>query len=1214
MIYMLLFALIILPTLSNGDVVSGQVAGPKTPTGFDAVGGNQSVQLSWTGSDAAVGYHIYYTGAAQPVTVVGATYSYTITGLTNGMTYQFQMTAYDAAGTESSATVNKSVKLQSVIDMIPPMAPKGLKSQAGPNFVYLSWDAGAEDDLASYRVYVNGKLNKTVTSPAHAITVTSLTLGNTYTFEVSALDTAKNESAKSAAWQATPTHSLMISEVVPDTDNYASYDAFEYIELYNASEVPVDLKGYTIKSGSWSNVFSTSIIVQPWATQLLWTRRAEIAPLTLEGFNHYYLSAYKSKYLSPNQVAIMDNVGGLTNTGNQTVTLQDAYSNVISKAAYNGTTDISLGTSAVFSYPIDGSVNMRVKATKQAPTPGWLQVGQAPAKPIKNNQPPQTPTHVQAVPGDGFVTVSWLPNTENDLFGYNLYRNGVNVPEAFIPASSNEFTVNALTGNMAYTFQVAAVNTSNVESAWSPKVTAIPAHVKLGQQERVENPRNPAYQSLWDISKEGPVIPGLAEELVPQGVGYAPNEQWLLTDYYFTDGRPGVIAVTDARTGKFVKSVSLYQEDGSPYTGHAGGVSVSKSHVWISSEGYLYQMNLNDIVKAANGDQIKFANRVPVPVDSAFSTYDDGVLWVGEFYESVSYPTDVNHYTTTRDNKTNHAWIAGYVLDEAADTIKADKWDGDKEHKAVPDYLLSSPDKIQGIVVKKDTIYLSSSYGRNNNSLLYRYANPTSEAPHAQVQVGQASVPLWMLDGISQTSSNATLVAVPMTEGMTSIDNKLYVLVESGANKYRYTTTYVMDKILEINMDLWELLGTASIQDIPQVLKRDETVQASVKEARGYGIAIDRTPFYSFVSGNTDVVEVTQGGAITAKAVGETVITATYHSSSLHVPIRVVKRDTGGGNNNGSDGNGGNSNNSNNNNNSGNDHTGKGSGDNQSGNKHVIPLSTIEQATVNQTVQTYSQNASASLTQVAESFKFDAAAGAKQVDLPIMDSQPVGTPIGIYRIAAEGKLIYVGGTVKNGTLSAVLTEPGTYVGLAYNKTYEDLSAANFAYEAVRQLSAMQVVSGTDTNNYTPQQSVTRAEFVAMLARMLGLKAQRSTSFTDVKSDAWYASAVSGAEEAELTQGMSGSLFAPNETVSREQMAAFLLRAYALKMKQTTSSAAEASFVDISEVSQWAIKDLNTAYEIGLVSGREQSRFAPQERTTRAEAAKAIYQLHLVLPN
>jgi hypothetical protein len=87
---------------------SGTGTAPPTPSGLVATGGNASVALTWTASAGATGYSIYRGTAAgaEGATPVGtsASNSFTDTGLTNGTTYYYTITASNAAGTSAHSS------------------------------------------------------------------------------------------------------------------------------------------------------------------------------------------------------------------------------------------------------------------------------------------------------------------------------------------------------------------------------------------------------------------------------------------------------------------------------------------------------------------------------------------------------------------------------------------------------------------------------------------------------------------------------------------------------------------------------------------------------------------------------------------------------------------------------------------------------------------------------------------------------------------------------------------------------------------------------------------------------------------------------------------------------------------------------------------------------------------------------------------------------
>ncbi|MCR8643844.1 lamin tail domain-containing protein [Paenibacillus sp. N1-5-1-14] len=587
---------------------------------------------------------------------------------------------------------------------------------------------------------------------------------------------------------------LLITELMADTDNYEGYDAFEYIELYNASNHIIDLNGYKVNSG-WEQTINKSIVLKPGDTALLWTRRAEIAPITLEAFNSYYYDSYFSKYISDSKMAIIHDVGGLVNGGG-TVILKSPSGAVVSKAVY-AKADVTLNKSVNFGYPLNGSTDMRKLGGSQEPTPGTVILGQVPEKIKQDNVKPQAPSGVNATSGSGTAVVHWTLNTESDMEQYRIYKNGV--LELTVPANQQQVTIYGLTGNKPYTFEVTAVDTSDNESDKSVLQTVIPSHQQISQIQRAVNPMDSKYQALWNISEEGPIIPGLVQDLVPQAVAYYQPQNWMLVVSYMTDGRPTTLSVLDATSGGLVKSVVLNQSNGEPYTGHAGGIAVSSQYGWISSGSSVFKFNLADLVQAADKDEVTFIDRIYVPVNASFTTFADGVLWVGEFYESTSYPTDPTHQQTTRLGGKNYSWIVGYNLDPVTDSNS--QLVGGTTNKAVPDYVLSATEKVQSVAVRNDSIILSTSYGRNKDSDLYRYNNPLGESPHFTAQIGNAQVPGWFLDDVSAKTTNGKFTIVPLAEGIMDLGDKLYVILESGANKYRYTTTYVLDRMLKIDLN-----------------------------------------------------------------------------------------------------------------------------------------------------------------------------------------------------------------------------------------------------------------------------------------------------------------------------------------------------------------------------------------------------------------------------
>lgn len=217
---------------------------------------------------------------------------------------------------------------------------------------------------------------------------------------------------------------------------------------------------------------------------------------------------------------------------------------------------------------------------------------------------------------------------------------------------------------------------------------------------------------------------------------------------------------------------------------------------------------------------------------------------------------------------------------------------------------------------------------------------------------------------------------------------------------------------------------------------------------------------------------------------------------------------------------------------------------------------------------------------------------------------------GVYYIHDQGRLEYIGGTWENGQLKADVFHFSKYAVLEYKKSFDDLGAAHWAAGTIRELAAKHVIDGVSDRLFAPEQAVTRAQFAAMLVRALGVSAKGAEvlPFKDVDRGAWYASSVAAAYSSGLVSGRDDSAFAPNEQITREEMAVMAVRAYEAKTgkKAPKDGAGSATFQDAQQISPWAAASVHAGAALSLLQGRAEGVFDPQGTTTRAESAQVLW--------
>jgi glucose/arabinose dehydrogenase len=148
-----------------------------------------------------------------------------------------------------------------------------------------------------------------------------------------------------------------------------------------------------------------------------------------------------------------------------------------------------------------------------------------------------------------------------------------------------------------------------------------------------------------------------------------------------------------------------------------------------------------------------------------------------------------------------------------------------------------------------------------------------------------------------------------------------------------------------------------------------------------------------------------------------------------------------------------------------------------------------------------------------------------------------------------GDLYCPGSPVTRAEMAAFLIRALSDTNLPpYQGTYPDVPAGQWYTAFVERLAQLGITSGRADGTYGPAASVSRAEMAAFLVRSLKLIAGSATgTFTDVPSDAWYAGFAEKLYELGITTGCSTSprRYCPNDAVTRDQMASFLARAFRL---------------------------------------------------------------------
>ena len=177
--------------------------------------------------------------------------------------------------------------------------------------------------------------------------------------------------------------------------------------------------------------------------------------------------------------------------------------------------------------------------------------------------------------------------------------------------------------------------------------------------------------------------------------------------------------------------------------------------------------------------------------------------------------------------------------------------------------------------------------------------------------------------------------------------------------------------------------------------------------------------------------------------------------------------------------------------------------------------------------------------------------------------------------------------------------------------YTDVKASDWYYGAVRHVMSRGLFD-TDGNSFGTAEPMTRAMLVTALYRLEGSpNVSADTVFTDVPNSAAYYDAVSWAASSSIVNGMGDGTFAPDASITREQIAALLHRYITYKKADTSAVSDLSVFTDSAQISTWAKDALIWANGAKIINGMGDGTVAPQGTATRTQVAQMLLNMSVL---
>ncbi|MFZ5988318.1 MAG: S-layer homology domain-containing protein [Bacillota bacterium] len=217
----------------------------------------------------------------------------------------------------------------------------------------------------------------------------------------------------------------------------------------------------------------------------------------------------------------------------------------------------------------------------------------------------------------------------------------------------------------------------------------------------------------------------------------------------------------------------------------------------------------------------------------------------------------------------------------------------------------------------------------------------------------------------------------------------------------------------------------------------------------------------------------------------------------------------------------------------------------------------------------------------------------------------------VWYIDNTGKAISVpSGRYESGKVTFTTTHFSKYAVAYVHKTFTDIGSYAWAKKQIEVLASKGVINGTSDTTFNPKADITRADFMVLLVKALGLSASVDSNFDDVASGAYYYEYVGIAKKLGVTTGVGDNKFNPKAKITRQDM--MVLTTNALKIAGKISSPGTKTdvdrFSDKAQIASYAVEGVATLVKENIVVGSG-NIINPRGNASRAELAAIIYKIY-----
>lgn len=266
-------------------------------------------------------------------------------------------------------------------------------------------------------------------------------------------------------------------------------------------------------------------------------------------------------------------------------------------------------------------------------------------------------------------------------------------------------------------------------------------------------------------------VQGNKDNYTPQGLTYSKKYNIVLQTSYNSKHKVSMLYLIDFKTGNLLKKLKLKEIDKSDNINHVGGITTDDNKVWISNNYEINEYDLKEIINTKN-NYIKSLKNTKLANRGDFCTYNNGILWIGDFYLNPFYKVP-----------NNNPLLMGYKLNNDIDYFN-------------PNYVISLPKMVQGLAITNDNKFIfTRSFTNLIKSDLSIYDNVLNDKNN-YYELNGNKIPYYKFD---KNNLIKEIKLPPMAEELFYKDDELYILFENSSDTYFYAYPKI-NNIIKINI------------------------------------------------------------------------------------------------------------------------------------------------------------------------------------------------------------------------------------------------------------------------------------------------------------------------------------------------------------------------------------------------------------------------------